>query len=154
LRHADQHHFGIPELTRLTRLQAEPFRDQQADCADRQGHRDHHWRAQPGLDRVGKQPADDDDGDRAGDDQPAEALPFTVPAGQRAGRRGNQLRDIGAKEHHHREQRADVARDVERQTKPPRIPPEKRAHQDQVTGARYRQELGKPLHDAEQGSRD
>ncbi len=61
--------------------------------------------------------------------------------------------DVGAKERHHREQRADVARHVERQPEPARIPAEERPRENQVARARHRQELGESLHDAEQRGR-
>ena len=119
-----------------------------------QRHRDHERRPQPRLDHVAKQPADDHDRDRAGDDQPAEPLVLAVAAGQRPRRRGDQLRDVGAKIRHHRQQRADVARDIERDPEPARIPAEKRARENQVARARHRQELGESLHDAQQRRRD
>ena len=73
--------------------------------------------------------------------------------GQRPGAAAISCADVGAKERHHRQQRADVARHVERDPEPPGIPAEKRARQDQVARARHRQELGESLHDAEQRGR-
>jgi hypothetical protein len=111
-------------------------------------------RSQPRLDHVGEQAPDNHDRNRAGDDQPAEPLVFTVAAGQRARRRGNQLHDVAAEENDHREQRADVARDVERDAEPAGIPAEKCARENQMARARYRQKLRQSLHHSEQRSRN
>ena len=47
----------------------------------------------------------------------------------------------------------DVTGDVERQPEAPEIPPEKRARQNEVSGARHRQELTESLNDAKQSRR-
>ena len=56
-------------------------------------------------------------------------------------------RQFAAEVHEHRDQRAEVHRDVER--KPLVRPPRDVRDQDQVGGTRDRQELGHPLDDGE-----
>ena len=57
---------------------------------------------------------------------------------------------VAMKVRDHRQERADVTRDVERETVPSRIPAKERARENEVAGARDRQKLGQPLHHSEQ----
>ena len=74
---------------------------------------------------------------------------------KRAGSAAEQARDVGAEEQHHGRKRPDVAGDVERLPEGSLgVPAEEFPRQNQVSGARNRQELGEALDDAEQSRGD
>ena len=73
------------------------------------------------------------------------------PRPQQLRHRARHRRQIGLKVDGDRDQRADVRRDVECQAELLCIEPERGAREDEMCRARDREELGQPLHDAENG---
>ena len=121
--------------------------------ADEQHHRDEPDGADFALDDVVEEDADDggrDDCDEQQDEQPPVGVARDRPlADERNARRG-EPEPVGAEIEEQCEQRPDMEHHRERQRADERVAPaEHGRHDDQVARARDRQELGHPLHDAE-----
>jgi hypothetical protein len=101
------------------------------------------------LDQVLEKKSGDDGRNGADNQKPDQVCVGIIPA-QEPRHRAEEPGDVRAKVNENGDQRADVTRHVEGESELVAVEPKKQARQDQVSGARNRQELGEPLNNAEQ----
>ena len=127
---------------------ADALRNEHQHAASHEHHGRHNRRAQRGLHVMGVQQAGGDDRQRA-DDNEADHARGRIGCGEGPRKRRRHLHELRAEKQDDGQERAQVTGDVECEPQRAGVPTEECTAENQVRGARDRQELGQTLDDPE-----